>query len=131
MYYLIAFQVLCGCFSAFVAGRKGRSRLAWWLMGALLPVFGVLLSLAAPAAPGAPRSAAAATDTKREPSQTRKRPKRCCGSYIPDCFGCPFFRRQLFDSDRSEDKKGYCEFFGRELRDKSKRKGSTVVIEDS
>ena len=45
MYYLIVGQMLCGFFSSFVAGRKGRNRIAWWFAGAHLPVLGVVLSL--------------------------------------------------------------------------------------
>ncbi|MHC4592772.1 MAG: hypothetical protein ACYS8L_08775, partial [Planctomycetota bacterium] len=61
----------------------------------------------------------------------RTKPKRCCGSYIPDCFGCPHFRRKLFDPARSEGKKGYCEFFRKDLVDPSREKNSKVAIEDS
>ncbi len=131
MHYFIAFQILCGCFSAFVAGRKGRSRLAWWFVGAMLPLLGVVLSLIVLEAPTAPSSSRGVGGAVSAQSRARRRPKRCSKSYTPDCSGCPFFRRRLFDADRSEDKKGYCEFFNKELRDESKAKGSSVVIEDS
>jgi hypothetical protein len=129
MYYLIICAVLCGFFSAFVAGRKGRNRIAWWFVGTLLPILGVVLSLAVPQR----RVALSAVRVRRAQGgarQGRKKPKRCCGSYIPDCFGCPYFRRPLFDPGRGEDKKGYCEFFGRDLIAASGRKSTQVAIED-
>lgn len=131
MHYLIVFQVLCGFFCAFLAGRKGRSRTTWWFVGALLPVFGVVLSLAVPQSPASALAAPRKPGRKRAARRPRKKPKRCCGSYIPDCFGCPYFRRQLFDPARLEGKKGYCEFFGKDLIAASKEKGSKVTIEDA
>ncbi len=128
MHYVIVFQVLCGCLSAHVAGRKGRSRPAWWLMGALLPAFGLVLSFAVPplegAAPAAERAPA------RRASRPRKRPRRCCGSYIPDCLGCSYYRRLLFDPARAEGLKGHCEYFDRDLVDGSEADSRHVTIED-
>jgi hypothetical protein len=114
MDYVIIALALCGFFSAYVAVRKGRNPVAWWLVGAFLPVVGPVLSLTVPPklpadeeeewAPGAP-----------VPHRPVRRPKRCCGFYIPDCCGCPHFRRQLFDSTRTEHAKGRCDFYGKDL----------------
>jgi len=129
MYYAIVCAAVCGFFAAFVGGRKGRNRVAWWFIGALLPVLGVVLSLLVPEK----RAAAVAV----QPGATggagrpgRRKPKRCCGSYIPDCFGCLHFRRPLFEPVHAEDKKGYCELFRKDLMAGSDRKGAKVVIED-
>lgn len=129
MYYVIAFQVLCGFFSAYVADRKGRNGVLWWFVGALVPVFGVALSLALPQAPG-PRPLSAGAAGERGERSRRRRPKRCCGSYIPDCHGCPYFRRQLFDPGRSEGKKGRCEFYEKDLVPPPESEASQVSIED-
>lgn len=129
MYYLMVCAVLCGLFSAFVAGRKGRNRIAWWFIGTLLPILGVVLSLTVAekrAAPSAGQGGRAGATTRRG----RGKPKRCCGSYIPDCFGCPHFRRALFDPARAEDKKGYCGLFRRDLIAEPARKNTQVAIED-
>lgn len=132
MHYLIAFQVLCGCFSAFAAGRKGRRPAIWWFIGALIPVFGVVLSLAVPDSPASrPATATGAGGKTVRARRARAKPKRCCGSYIPDCFGCPHFRRKLFDPSRSKGKKGYCEFFLKDLMDPSRERNSKVAIEDN
>ena len=122
--YLVALQLFCGCFSAFVAGQKDRNRIAWWFIGALLPVLGVALSLSvrpAPAESAGPASRAA---------QKRQRPKRCCGTYIPDCFACPHFRKALFRTDEDESQKGYCEYFEKPLADESRLGNAEVLIED-
>ena len=133
-YYLIIVQVLCGCFSAFVAGRKGRDRIRWWFVGALLPVVGVVLSLKvgeagreAPVALSAPASAATNGSASAE---RRQRPSRCCGSYIPDCLGCPHFRRQLFSAEHREGMKGRCEHFDRELLEELTHKRRRVTVEE-
>ncbi len=129
MYYLVIIQVLCGSFSAFVAGRKGRDRVRWWFIGALLPVVGVALSLLArevrddvPATLGAP-----AGGRQLEP---RHRPSRCCGSYIPDCLGCTYFRRQLFSAEHREGLKGRCDYFDRQLVEEPLRKRRHVTVEE-
>ncbi len=126
---MIVCAALCGFFSAYVAGRKGRNRVAWWFIGALVPILGVVLSLTASEKRGSPASAGlgSASSGRR---QGRKKPKRCCGSYIPDCFGCLHFRRPLFDPLRAEEKRGYCEFFRKDLVAGPNRKGAKVVIED-
>jgi hypothetical protein len=126
MDYVIVTLALCGFFSAYVAARKGRSPVAWWLVGALLPVIGVVLCLAVPPkaaadpqeewAPGAPA-----------PHHALRRPRRCCGYYIPDCCGCPYFRRHLFDSVRAERSKGRCEFFGKDLEEAPEGADSQVA----
>jgi len=116
MNYLIVLFALCGFFSAYVAGRKGRNPLAWWFVGALLPVIGPILSLAVP-----PKSLADRESARGPGGPARRRPpprpKRCCGEYMPDCRGCPYFRRQLFDPSRAERTKGRCEFFGKDLEE--------------
>jgi hypothetical protein len=129
MPYVIAFQVLCGFFAAHVASRKGRSGLRWWFLGALIPVFGVVLSLALPERPGPVRLSEGGMGGSSVRSH-RHRPKRCCGSYIPDCHGCPYFRRQLFDSARSEGRKGHCEFYHKDLTGNSQPDESGLVVED-
>jgi len=124
MEYLIAFQALCGCFSAYVAGRRGRSRLVWWFIGALLPVAGVLLSLTIRAARGA------GAQQRPTGGERRKRPRRCTGSFSPDCFGCAYFRRALFEADRPENKRGYCELFKRDLKAVSEGGAARLTVED-
>jgi hypothetical protein len=131
MQYLLVFQFLCGCFSAFVAGRKGRSRLGWWLIGALVPFFGLLLSLMV----GAARPEAAQGQRTDRPERAAHRPtgrpKRCTGIYMPDCLGCPHFRRRLFDSEPRDGAKGTCTYFGRVLDQEPTRADSQVAIDES
>jgi hypothetical protein len=58
-------------------------------------------------------------------------PRRCCGSYIPDCQGCAFFTgKQLFESSADPRKKGYCERYGKDLLEESRVTGSRVMIEE-
>jgi hypothetical protein len=134
MYYLLIVQVLCGFFSAFVAGRKGRNRLLWWFIGALLPLLGVVLCLkvgeAADKGEPVPLGAPASADAAAKAADRRRRPSRCCGSYIPDCLGCSYFRRQLFSGEQKDGLKGRCEHFDRELLEESSRKRSRVTIEE-
>ena len=124
MAYALAFQLLCGCFAAFLAGKKGRSRLAWFAVGLLIPIVGVGLAwsvsprAAIPGATGRERAADARTP--------RRRPKRCNGSYIPDCLGCPYFVKPLFDSSYSGSRKGRCKLLGRDLVDEAVEEGHTV-----
>jgi len=120
MYYFLIVQVLCGFFSAFVAARKGREPVRWWFVGALLPVVGVVLSLKAeeanadePVTLGAPASPAK--------SKGRVRPSRCCRSYIPDCLGCPYFRRRLFSGEQRDGLKGRCQYFDIDLVEEPSR----------
>jgi hypothetical protein len=128
-YYLIVLQVLCGCFSAFVAGRKGRDRRRWWLIGALLPVAGVVLSLrAGQAGPQEPATLGAPASGRK--LQRHHRPSRCCGSYIPDCLGCCYFRRQLFSAEHREGLKGRCDYFDRQLVEEPSRKRRRVTVEE-
>lgn len=129
MYYLIVIQVFAGFFSAFVASRKGRNRFFWWTVGTFVPLLGVALALAVPRK-AAPPSFGPARQTAAAGRSSRKRPKRCCGSYIPDCFGCPHFRRQLFGPDPAEEKKGYCTLFGKDLVAPHRESSAKVVIED-
>ena len=129
MNYLIVTFALCGFFSAYVAGRKGRSPVAWWFVGALLPVVGLLLSLTLP-----PRSPAGEQEGwgpgAPAPRPPLRRPKRCCGFYIPDCCGCPHFRRHLFGPSRSERMKGRCEFFGKDLEEAPQEADSHIAGRD-
>ncbi|NLW50120.1 MAG: hypothetical protein GXY85_04655 [Candidatus Brocadiaceae bacterium] len=123
MDYLIVTSALCGFFSAFVAGRKGRSPVAWWFVGALLPGVGCLLSLAVPA------RAAVQDDAPwpdAAPPAARRRPARCCGRFLPDCYGCPHFRRRLFAPEDGERSRGRCEFYGKELEEVPDRADSIV-----
>jgi hypothetical protein len=52
----------------------------------------------------------------------RTRPSRCCGEFLPDCRGCPYFRRRLFRSEDG-DAVGYCTFYDRILRENRPRDG--------
>lgn len=123
MEYAIAFQVLCGCFSAFVARRKNRDPVAWWFIGALLPVAGVVISVTvAPRPPQAGRPG-----VRKAPP---RRPSRCTREYTPVCPGCPFFRRSLFEAEAGENKKGYCAHYGKDLVSDSEPKQPGVIIED-
>lgn len=45
---IITIWILCGAISAFVASYKGRSGCGWFVLGALLGPFGLILSLAIP-----------------------------------------------------------------------------------
>jgi len=121
MEYLLAFQFLCGGFAAYVAARKRRSLLGWFAIGFLLPVLGAVLCLVV----GARVRAGGPGPEPRK----RRRPKRCNGSYIPDCQGCPHFTKPLFDSSYNEKRRGRCEFFDRELQQEGRKRGSRVVIE--
>lgn len=129
VHYFVVLQIICGFFSAFVAGRKGRRRATWWLIGALLPVVGVVLALLAEPV----RSEAPGQAGRRQqpaPSRPRRRPTRCCGCYIPDCQGCPHFRRRLFASRQTSGDRGFCEYYNRDLVDAEQRDGAGVAVED-
>lgn len=133
MPYLVVVQILCGFFSAYVAGRKGRSRVAWWFIGALLPVAGVVLALLAGDKERSEGSAAAVTHAPSEAAlRRRRRPKRCCGSYIPDCLGCPYFRRPLFSQNPRPNLRGTCQYFGIDLVQESgsRRRPSEMTVEE-
>jgi len=113
MPYLIAGLILSGLVAGYVAGRKGRSRIAWMAVGMFLPGLGILLSIAVPErgdADGSPEGGAPARK-----AHVRRRPRRCCGSWIPDCQGCDWFHRELFRSSQTTDSVGYCEYYGRRL----------------
>lgn len=126
MDYIVVTLVLCGTFSAYVAARKGRSPLAWWFVGALLPIVGPVLSLAVPAKAARSSQESSAREAP-VPTSPPRRPKRCCGCYIPDCCGCPYFRRQLFDMARTGRSKGRCEFFGKDLEETTENAGSQAA----
>jgi len=131
MHYLIVFQILCGCLSAFAAGRKGRNRTLWWAIGAFVPLFGVLIALMVPEAGAglrAPRNRRGRIEEVQ--ADRRSRPRRCRGSYIPDCQGCPYFRRPLFDADPQPHKKGTCTFLGKELWEESAQDDSAVTVDE-
>ena len=113
MPYILAFQVFCGCFSAYVAAQKGRSAILWLLAGALLPVFGVVWILLLEGRGKRPRTPSSGG---RAPSK-RRRPRRCSGEFTSDCLGCSYFRRRLFSVESSEDVRGYCGYYGKDLID--------------
>lgn len=117
MHYLIVFQVLCGFFAAHVASRNGRNAVGWWFAGALLPVLGVVAVMLAGRKEGGTSMAGTSTGKDR-----RVRPSRCCGEFLPDCRGCPYFRRRLFRSEDG-DAVGYCTFYDRILRENRPRDG--------
>ena len=129
MEYLIVALALCGFFSAYVAARRGRRPVVWWFVGALLPVLGVVLAMVLPAKPPVRQEDAWAPGSP-VPSRPLRRPKRCCGFYIPDCCGCPYFRRHLFDPARAGRTKGRCEFFGKDLDEVPARADSHVAGRD-
>ncbi len=107
MHYILAFQMLCGLFGAFVADRKRRSRPLWAAVAAGIPIAGVVWVLVVPprpdlpAGPGPPDAAGA----------RRSRPARCAGRFQPDCLGCPHFRRDLFGHDAAPGSRGRCTFY--------------------
>ena len=111
-YIFVAWQLLCGGFAAFLAAGKRRSPVLWFAIGALLPVVGVALAWFV--SPGGRRRAA----TLESGSSKKHLPKRCVGYYVPDCAGCPYFIKPLFDPTYSADKKGYCTRFERPLMEK-------------
>ena len=123
----VAIQIFVAVFCGFLAARKNRSPVAWALIG-LVPVVGVLAAIVVPRAE--PRPAGRRT----EPSLPRSlpRPKRCCGRYIPDCRGCPYFRRALFQTDEQKDRGrvGYCEFFEKDLLEQEESEGPEILFED-
>jgi hypothetical protein len=108
VHYFLVFQVLCGLFGAFVAGRKGRSKLLWAAMAAAVPVAGVVWVLLLPE-----RRAPRAGPVPAGPP--RRRPARCCGEFRPDCLGCPYFRRDLFGHDTAAGNRGRCTFYQKHL----------------
>ena len=122
MEYLLAFQFLCGGFAAWGAARKRRSPLGWFAVGFLLPVLGVVLCLLV-------GTRVRAEGSGRGRTRTRRRPKRCNGSYIPDCQGCPYFTKPLFDSSYDGKRRGRCAFFDCDLEEEARKGGSRVVIE--
>ena len=128
MAHVMVFQLLCGCFSAFVAGKKGRSRLAWFAVGLLVPIIGV--ALAWWVSPPQPSREVSGRGRVAGAPVLRRPPKRCNGSYISDCLGCPHFAKPLFDATYSGPRRGQCELFGRELVDKGEREGSRVLFDD-
>jgi hypothetical protein len=126
MEYIIVFQLLAGAFAAYVASRKGRSWFLWALFGALVPVVGAVCALLiGPARP----AGAEPTQAERREEKLKRVPRRCCGRYIPDCRGCPFFRRPLFDRSYEGDKRGYCERFDKELTAPKKTRDSKISVE--
>jgi len=131
MEYFVAFQLLCGCFAGFVASRKDRGWFVWFLLGTFVPVFGVIAALLANEPATEPAEENWTQELERKTKNRKlKPPKRCCGRYIPDCQGCPYFRKPLFDPTYSGSKKGYCELFEKELIDNQKKKGVKITIEE-
>ena len=108
--YVVAFQLLCGGFAAFLAAGKRRSWPLWFALGLLIPILGVALAWWIPEKRGERRSSA------REGLRPKKcPPTRCVGHYIADCAGCPYFLKPLFDPSYSGPRKGYCTLFARDL----------------
>ncbi|MEF8788161.1 MAG: hypothetical protein V5A84_03745 [Planctomycetota bacterium] len=127
MVYLVAFQLLCGCFAGYVAAQKRRNWFWWFLVGTLVPVAGVLIALMVDSA-RAGRGGRSRGRSRDRGGEKLKRPKRCCGEYIPDCKGCPYFSRPLFDGSYRDEKKGYCKFFKKELIEKKEEDRGRVII---
>ena len=127
MAYLVAFQLLCGAFGAFLASRKRRSPAAWFAIAFALPIVGVILAYRVGEYRRAKPRLREGRDERRRPLQP---PKRCCGSYIPDCLGCPHFSRPLFDDSYTGGKKGYCRLFGKQLLESGERKTAKITFQD-
>ncbi len=130
MPYVVMTLMIVGAFvSSHIAARKGRSAVHWWFIG-LVPVFGIMLALLMDTGAPAGVTRKERGGRRRKGAPPRKRPKRCCGSYIPECWGCPFFRRNLFDPDPHEGKRGYCEHFRHELTEPPDEDGGTIIVDD-
>lgn len=113
MEYLIVFQILCGAFGGYVASRKGRNVIVWLFIAGVLPLAGLALVLmVGEVGSSAPNITGVGT-------QKRRRPRRCDGSFIPDCRGCPHFSRPLFDPSYGASHRGRCRYYRRELREQS------------
>lgn len=129
MEYLVAFQLLCGCFAGYVASHKKRNWFFWFLVGGAVPLLGVLAALMveepAEEEPGVP-----ARGRNGSSGRERRPPSRCCGRYIPDCRGCPYFKRPLFDRTYSGARKGYCELFDKKLVEEPHEGGVKITIEE-
>ncbi len=124
--YILVFQIACGISALLIAQRKGRNRPAWLAAGTFLPVIGLALILVLK-----PLKARKQAARGKQRNKARMRPpKRCCGSYIPDCEGCPYFVRVLFEEEVIEGKKGDCRFYGRELTVETDTRRNRVVIEE-
>lgn len=115
MEYLIAFQLLCGAFGAYLARRKNRSVVLWFGIAAVVPVAGVVLALVVGKAGRTEAKKAKRKKGEHGGKNRPRRPRRCNGSYISDCRGCPYFYRPLFDTTYDENHKGRCRFYDREL----------------
>ncbi|MFP4027987.1 MAG: hypothetical protein ACLFWL_09365 [Candidatus Brocadiia bacterium] len=127
MEYILAFQLLCGFFSAFLAVRKHRSLTGWFAIGLLVPVAGVIFAWVI--GPYSLKDSQKQSDMPTE-KPAGKRPKRCCGYYVPDCQGCPYFEKPLFDKSFEGDRKGRCRFYGRVLEQNEEEKKSRAIVED-
>ena len=127
MLHVLAFQIGCGAFTAFLAAREGRSRLAWFLVGMALPALGVVLALLVHRA-GRRRGSPA--ERPQAPPRAVRRARRCTGEYIADCQGCPHFSRPLFDDSYDGVRKGRCVLLHRELTDRPARRHSRVILEE-
>jgi hypothetical protein len=109
--YLLVFQAFVGFFCSHIARTKRRNPVLWWTVGAFVPVVGLLVCLGV--RPASRRPTRQATPQRRR--RNAQRPAACTGSYIPECWGCPHFRRPLFDGDHAEGKVGHCAFYDRDL----------------
>lgn len=122
--YVLVFLLACGIFSGIVACVKGYRFLRWMARGALLPVIGVYRALKLKNRRSRNRGPGAGAGSKE-----KKPPKRCRGSYIPDCAGCPFFQSPLFDEPTPQEVKGKCLRFRRVLKEESVPGGNRVIVE--
>ncbi len=126
--YVIVFLLACGLITGLTAHFKGENIFEWGLTGIFLPIIGILLLITGHKPPHKRKKG---TDGRHAKKKVRKRPKRCCGSYIPDCEGCPFFQKSLFaDNTVQTGKKGDCLFYHRELKDDHHQKRSRVIMEE-
>ena len=84
--------------------------LLWFAIAGGVPVIGIALVVLI----GRSESSHPKTDVREKRSQ--RPPKRCIGSFIPDCRGCPFFSSPLFDPSEDDTCVGRCRYYGKELR---------------
>jgi len=73
--------------------------------------------------PAAPPREGEAEGRRGKPARPPRRPRRCRGRYIPDCQGCPYFRRPLFTDHPPENLKGQCTYFGEDLLEENNIRG--------
>ena len=111
--YLIIGWLGCACFVAFAARRAGRRPAQWFLIGLALPLISIPLVLMS-GRPG-PRKSDKIIPLSPRRRKNLSRPRRCCGRFISDCAGCPYFRGPKLFGDQSELEAGFCDYFKRTL----------------